>query len=328
MFGYIFNFGWLDDLVRFLVENFFNLSMEKHIGSAVHFFIYDTIKILILLSLMIFAISYARSFFPPEKTKKILTKFEGIKGNIMGSILGIVTPFCSCSSVPIFIGFVEAHIPLGVTFSFLITSPMVNEAAFVILLSAFGFKVAFLYVLTGMLVGIIGGMIIGVMKLENQVQEYVYEIKSHGTETIQPTNKERIRYAIDDVISIIKKIWLYLIIGIAIGALIHNWAPEDLLTKYAGPNNPFAVIVGVVFGIPLYANVMGTIPITQALIAKGVGLGTALSFMMATIALSVPSIILLKKVVKQKLINIFVLITGIGIILVGYLFNILGGFLI
>ena len=314
-------FDWLDYLVGLFVENILKISMETHLGSGVHFFFYDTIKIIILLGIMIFAISYIRSYFPPERTKKILERFSGITGNIMASLLGIVTPFCSCSSVPLFIGFVEAGIPLGVTFSFLITSPIVNEAAFAILLASFGWKIAFIYVATGVVVGVVGGILIGAMKLEGEVEEYVYQIKVGEVDIEEMTHKDRVEFAVGNVKDIIKRIWIFLMIGIGIGALIHGWAPAPLLAKYAGPDNPFAVVVAVIFGIPLYSNALGTIPIAEALINKGVGIGTALSFMMATTALSLPEMILLRKVIKPKLIGVFVVITGIAIIFVGYLFN-------
>ncbi|GAA0740388.1 permease [Clostridium oceanicum] len=320
-------FTWLDNLIRFLVENIFKISMDTKLGGSIHFFFYDTIKILILLAIMIFIISYIRSFFSPEKTKKILEKFGGIKANIMASILGIVTPFCSCSSVPLFIGFVEAGIPIGVTFSFLITSPIVNEAAFTILLASFGIKVAILYVITGVVIGVVGGIVISLFHMENQVEEYVYKIKVGEAEIKSMTREERVKFAVDSVKDIIKRIWIYLIIGILIGAFIHGWAPESLLSRYAGRENPFAVIVGVIAGIPLYANALGTIPIAEALIKKGVGIGTALSFMMAVVALSLPEMILLRKVIKPKLIALFIVVTGIGIILVGYLFNFIAPFL-
>lgn len=324
----ILKFSWLDKLVAKLVENVFGISMTTNLGSSVHFFIYDTIKIIILLGIMIFAISYIRSYFPPEKTKKILSRFSGITGNIMASLLGIVTPFCSCSSVPIFIGFVEAGVPLGLTFSFLITSPIVNEAAFAILLASFGVKIAVVYVITGVVVGVVGGLIIGGLHLEKEVEEYVYEIQMGEVAIEELSSQDRIRFAIDNVKDIIKRIWIYLVAGIAIGAAIHGWAPAPLLAKYAGPNNPFSVFVAVVLGIPLYSNALGTIPIAEALINKGVGIGTALSFMMAVTALSLPEIVLLRKVVKPKLIKAFVIITGIGIIFVGYLFNAIAHLLI
>lgn len=314
-------FNWLDYIVRLFVENILKISMETRLGSSVHFFFFDTIKIIILLGIMIFAISYVRSYFPPERTKKILERFSGIKGNIMASLLGIVTPFCSCSSVPIFIGFVEAGIPLGVTFSFLITSPIVNEAAFAILLASFGWRIALVYVVTGVLVGVVGGIIIDFLKLEKEVEEYVYQIKAGESNIEELSHKERVEFAIENVKDIVKRVWIFLLIGIGLGALIHGWAPAALLAKYAGPNNPFSVIVAVVFGVPLYSNALGTIPIAEALINKGVGIGTAIAFMMATTALSLPEMILLRKVIKPKLIATFVAITGIAIIFVGYLFN-------
>ncbi|WP_207653853.1 permease [Tepidibacter mesophilus] len=321
-------FTWLNNLVRLLVENVFGISMETRLGGSVHFFIYDTIKIVILLGIMIFIISYIRSYFSPEKTKKILERFGGISGNIMASLLGIVTPFCSCSSVPLFIGFVEAGIPIGVTFSFLITSPIVNEAAFAILLASFGWKIAVVYVITGVVVGVVGGILIGSLHLEDQVEEYVYQIKMGDSEIEELDKKQRIDFAIQNVKDIIKRVWIYLIIGIGIGALIHGWAPETILSKYAGPNNPLAVIVAVIVAIPLYSNALGTIPIAEALIMKGVGIGTALAFMMATTALSLPEMILLRKVIKPKLIAVFVVITGVSIILVGYMFNAIAHLLI
>ncbi|MCK9191598.1 MAG: permease [Sphaerochaetaceae bacterium] len=320
-------FGWLNYLVTLLVEKGFKMDVESAWGSSIHFFFYDTVKIIILLGLMVFAISYIRSYFPPERTKKILGKFSGITGNIIASLLGIVTPFCSCSSVPIFIGFVESGIPLSFTFSFLITSPIVNEAAFAVLLASFGWKIAVVYVITGVIVGIVGGIIIGKLHLEKEVEEYVYE-KRNGTDYVQEMDaKDRLEFAWDNVKDIIHRVWLFLLIGIGIGALIHGYAPAELLSKYAGPDNPFAVLFAVIVGVPLYSNALGTIPIAEALIAKGVGIGTALSFMMATTALSLPEMILLRKVIKPKLIAAFLIITAIAIVIVGYLFNIWAPFL-
>jgi len=321
-------FIWLDKLVELFVVNVLGISMLTRFGSSVHFFFYDTIKIIILLGIMIFAISYIRSYFPPERTKKILERFSGITGNIMASLLGIVTPFCSCSSVPIFIGFIEAGIPLGVTFSFLITSPIVNEAAFAVLLAAFGWKIAVLYVLTGVVIGIIGGIMIDLFHLEDQVEEYVYQINMDEKEVEVLSREERVSFAWENVKEIVGRVWIYLIIGIGIGAVIHGWAPAPVLAKYAGPDNPFAVLVGVLIGIPLYSNAIGTIPIAEALISKGVGIGTALSFMMATTALSLPAMVLLRKVIKPKLIAIFVTITGVSIVFVGYLFNMIANYLV
>ncbi len=316
-------FEWLYNLTESLVENVFNLSMETKLGSAIHFFIYDVIKILMLLSVMIFIISYVRSYFPPERTKKMLEKVSGIKGNIMASLLGTVTPFCSCSSVPIFIGFVESGVRLGATFSFLITSPLINQGAIVVLLAAFGWRVVALYILMGVLIGIIGGTLIGKLNLENEVEGYVYEISSKEVEIQQMTKRDRVEYAVEEVKNIVSHVWIYLLIGIGLGAAIHGWAPEEILTRYAGPDNPFAVLVGVAIGIPLYADVIGTIPIAEALIAKGMGMGTALSFMMSVAAMSVPAMILLRKVIKPKLLTVFIIITGSGIILVGYFFNLI-----
>lgn len=317
-------FNWLDFLIQRLVESVLGISMDTRLGSSVHFFFFDTLKIIILLGIMIFIITYIRSYFPPERTKKILERFSGVKGNFMASLLGIVTPFCSCSSIPIFIGFVEAGIPLGVTFSFLITSPIVNEAAFAVLVASFGWKIGLLYVAFGVLIGVVGGIVIGALKMEKQVEEYVYQVATTAEIEIQkPTRLDRVRLSWDSVKDIIKRVWIYLLIGIGVGAFIHGWAPAEMLAKYAGPDNPFAVFIAVILGIPLYSNALGTIPIAEALIHKGVGMGTALAFMMAVTALSLPEMILLRKVIKPKLIAAFVLITGIGIIIVGYLFNLI-----
>ena len=314
-------FQWLDNLVTMLVENGFHLSRETHLGESVHFFFYDTVKILILLSFMIFMISYLRSYFQPQKTKAMLEKIEGPKAHAAASLMGIITPFCSCSSVPIFIGFIEAGIPLGVTFSFLVTSPIVNEAAFAVLWASFGWKVAVAYAGMGVLIGVISGMIIGRFKPEKYLEKAVFE--GEGFNKVRPdmTQKERVAYAGEHTWDIIKKVWIYLIIGIGIGAAIHGWAPEDILAKYAGSDNPLSVVIAVVAGIPLYANALGTIPIAEALIGKGVGLGTALAFMMAVTALSVPEMVLLRKVMKPRLIAIFVATAAIGILIVGWLFN-------
>lgn len=289
---------------------------------AIHFFIYDTIKIIFLLGFMIFIITYLRSYYPPEKVKALLAKFKGIWSYLIASILGVISPFCSCSTVPIFIGFVEAGIPLGVTFTFLVTSPIVNEIALGYLFISFGPKIAILYTLAGMIIGIVTGLIIEYLKLEHLVEEYVYKIRMAEVEISTPTYKQRLKHAWDSVKEIVADIWIYVVVGIGIGALIHGYAPQDLLVKYAGPNNPLAVLVGVSLGIPLYSNAVGTIPVIEALISKGVGVGTALAFMMSVVALSLPSIILLKKVIKPRLIAIFVAIIGLGIISVGFLFNI------
>ncbi|TDX48956.1 permease [Orenia marismortui] len=309
---------WFADLV---IYNWLNFSEGTRLGESVHFFFYDTIKIIILLSIMIFFISILRSFFPPEKTKKLLSNRGKFVGNFLASTLGVVTPFCSCSSVPIFIGFIESGVPLGITFSFLITSPIVNEVALVMLYSLFGWKIGTLYLISGIVVGVAGGMIIGSMGLESEVEEYVYQIEIEDDEIEELTWEQRIDYARGEVKDIVGRVWKYVLVGIGIGALIHGYAPAEVLAKYAGQGNPLAVIVAVLVGIPLYSNAMGTIPIAQALLDKGVALGTALSFMMATTALSLPEMIILRKVIKPKLITIFITVVGIAIIGVGYMFN-------
>jgi hypothetical protein len=270
---------------------------------------------------MIFVISIIRSYFPPEKTKKLLSNYKKITAHFMASILGVVTPFCSCSSVPIFIGFVESGIPLGVTFSFLITSPIVNEVALVMLYTIFGWRIGTLYLISGILVGVIGGIVIEKLGMEKYVEEYVYQINV-GEEEIEELDwNDRIAFAKEEVKEIVGRVWKYVIIGIGLGALIHGYAPADMLAQYAGPNNPLSVIAAVAVGIPLYANAVGTIPIVEALMGKGVALGTALSFMMATTALSLPAMIILRKVIKPKLITVFVTVVGVSIIGVGYMFN-------
>lgn len=311
------------NFVNWIVSRFGTaFRVGESFADSVHFFIYDTFKIIILLSFMIFVISYIRSYFPPEKVKKMLNKFNGIWANVAASALGVLSPFCSCSTVPIFIGFVESGIPLGVTFTFLVTSPIVNEIALGFLFVTFGPKIAILYTVAGMVIGIVAGIIIQKLGLEHLVEEYVYQMHMGDSKVEEMDLKARLSFSAQAVKDIVKRVWLYILIGIGIGATIHGYAPADYLVKYAGPNNPLAVFVSVVLGIPLYSNAVGTIPIVEALIGKGVGVGTALAFMMSVVALSLPEMILLKKVIKPKLIAIFVTITGIAIILVGYLFNI------
>ena len=312
----------IEKFADLVVYNWMNLDSATRLGESIHFFIYDSLKILILLSFMIFFISIIRSFFPPERTKKLLSHRKKFVGNFFASILGVVTPFCSCSSVPIFIGFVESGVPLGITFSFLITSPIVNEVALVMLFSLFGWKVGTLYLISGIAVGVIGGIVIGAIGMEKYVEEYVYEINAGDSEIEEMDWKERVEFAKAQVKDIVGRVWKYVIIGIAIGALIHGYAPAKILAQYAGKGNPLAVIVAVAFGIPLYSNAVGTIPIAQALLGKGVALGTALSFMMSTTALSLPETIILRKVIKPKLIAVFISVVGIAIIGVGYMFNI------
>ena len=307
---------------QYITYSLLNLEQGSHLADAVYFFIYDTIKIFLLLSVIIFAVSILRSFFPPEKTKQILSHKKEFIGNILAALLGIVTPFCSCSAVPLFIGFVEAGIPLGVTFSFLISSPMVNEVAIVLLFGLFGWKVTAIYIGAGLLVAIFGGLVIGKLKLEKWVEEYVYKFHNgQEYEIIKQTYKERLQYAKDSTIDILKRIWLYILIAIGIGGFIHGYVPEDFLVRYAGPGNPFAVPIAVLLGVPLYANAAGVIPIVYALMEKGLSMGTVLAFMMAVTALSLPEMIILRKVLKIQLLGVFVGIMTLTIIAVGYLFN-------
>jgi uncharacterized membrane protein YraQ (UPF0718 family) len=312
---------WLSNIIKSLVENVFGLSMEERLGGSVHFFIYDIIKIFILLSVLIFAISYIQSYFPPERTKKLLGNIKGVKGNILGALLGTITPFCSCSSIPIFIGFTSAGLPLGITFSFLISSPLVDLASLLILMSFFGPKIAIAYVVVGLILAVIGGTIIDKLGLEKYVEGYVKEIENVDAEVIDLTRNERISYSKQQVKDVFLKVWLYVIIGVGIGAAIHNWIPQSIIENVVGNNNPFAVLLATAVGIPMYADIFGTLPIAEALFGKGVGIGTVLSFMMAVTALSLPSLIMLSKVVKPKLLAIFVAIVTTGIIIIGYLFN-------
>jgi uncharacterized membrane protein YraQ (UPF0718 family) len=312
---------WLYDLIQALVENIFGLSIKERLGGSIHFFIYDTIKIFILLSVLIFLISYIQSYFPPERTKKILGNIKGIKGSILGALLGTITPFCSCSSIPIFIGFTSAGLPLGTTFAFLISSPLVDLASLLILASFFGAKIAIAYVVVGLILAVIGGTIIDKLKLEDYVEGYVREIANVDAELIEMTRQERISYSTGQVKDIVQKVWLYVLIGVSMGAAIHNWIPQSIIENVVGSKNPFAVLMVTAIGIPMYADIFGTLPIAEALFGKGIGIGTVLAFMMSVTALSLPSIIMLSKVVKPKLLAIFVAIVATGIIIIGYLFN-------
>ena len=312
---------WLSNLIQGLVEKVFGLSIKERLGGSIHFFIYDTIKIFILLSVLIFLISYIQSYFPPERTKKILGNIKGIKGNILGALLGTITPFCSCSSIPIFIGFNSAGLPLGITFSFLISSPLVDLASLLILMSFFGAKIAIAYVVVGLILAVIGGTIIDRLHLEKYVEGYVKEIEDVDVEIIEMTRLERISYSKEQVKEVFHKVWLYVLIGVGIGAAIHNWIPQSIIETVVGNDNPFAVLLATAVGIPMYADIFGTLPIAEALFGKGVGIGTVLSFMMAVTALSLPSLIMLSKVVKPKLLSIFVAIVATGIVIIGYLFN-------
>ncbi|HHT64024.1 MAG TPA: permease [Clostridia bacterium] len=312
---------WLYELVRALVEQVFGLSIAQKVGGSIHFFIYDTVKIFILLSVLIFLISYIQSYFPPEKTRRILGGIKGIKGNIMGALLGTITPFCSCSSIPIFIGFTSAGLPIGVTFSFLISSPLVDLASILILTSFFGWKIALAYVLVGLVLAVIGGTVIDKLNMQEYVEDFVFEANHTDGILEEMTKKERFDYAQGQVREIIKRVWLYILVGVGVGAIIHNWIPQSLVEKVIGDNNPFAVILATVVGVSMYGDIFGTIPVAEALFGKGVPVGTVLSLMMAVTALSLPSIIMLSKVVKSKLLGLFIGIVTGGIIVMGYLFN-------
>ena len=312
-------FQWIADKVTY---DLFNLFYGTHLANSLNFIIYDVLKIFFLLIFMIFFVSYIRSYITPEKTRKLLGGKKGILFNFVASLVGIVTPFCSCSSVPLFIGFVEAGVPLGVTFSFLITSPLVNEAAIAVLWAIFGLKLTIIYVISGVLIGVVGGYIIGLLKMEKHVADFVYKIKSKELKEQKQTQKNRLTFAKNEVKTIFKKVWVYVIAGVTLGGIFHGFAPEGILAKYAG-NSLLGVPIATLIGIPLYSNVMGMIPIIESLVAKGLPLGTALAFLMAVTALSLPEIIILKKVLKKKLIITFVLVTGIAILITGYLFNFL-----
>ena len=311
---------WLNALIGNLLS-LFGLDVTGRIGGSVQFFIYDVLKITVLLCVLIFIISYIQSYFPPERSKKIMSRFHGVWANIMAALLGTVTPFCSCSSIPLFIGFTSAGLPLGVTFSFLISSPLVDLGSLVLLMSIFGLKVAVAYVLLGLVLAVACGTLIGRMKAEKYIEPFV--LSAGRVEGTIPgmTKEERVSYAWEQVCFIVKKVILYIVAGVAIGAAIHNWIPESLVQKILGSGNPFSVLLATLVGVPMYADIFGTIPIAEALFAKGVGLGTILSFMMAVTALSLPSIILLRRAVKPKLLALFVGIVTVGIILIGYLFN-------
>lgn len=311
---------WLNQLIGNLLEAC-GLSTETRLGGSVQFFIYDTIKIILLLGVLILIISYIQSYFPPERTKKILGRFRGIGANMIAALLGTVTPFCSCSSIPIFIGFTSAGLPLGVTFSFLISSPMVDLGSLVLLMSIFGWKVAIVYVLLGLIIAVAGGSLIEKLHLENEVEEYIKNGKSVDIPQEELHFKDRLHFAWEQDVSTAKKVAPYVLIGVGIGAIIHNWIPEEIIVNILGANNPFGVIIATIAGVPMYADIFGTIPIAEALLAKGALLGVVLSFMMGVTTLSLPSMIMLRKAVKPKLLWIFIAICTVGIILVGYLFN-------
>lgn len=312
--------GWLSRLISTIL-NACGLDTTSRVGCSIQFFIYDTIKIMVLLGVLILIISYIQSYFPPERTKKILGKFYGIWANIIAALLGTVTPFCSCSSIPLFIGFTSAGLPLGVTFSFLISSPMVDLGSLVLLMSIFGWKVAVLYVVLGLVIAVVGGTLIEKLHLENQVEEYIRNGHAIDVPQEELHFKDRMKYAWEQVVSTAKKVAPYVLIGVGIGAIIHNWIPEDFIVKVLGDNNPFGVVLATIAGVPMYADIFGTIPIAEALLAKGALLGVVLSFMMSVTTLSLPSMIMLRKAVKPKLLGIFIAICTVSIIVVGYFFN-------
>lgn len=312
--------GWLNRLISTIL-NACGLDTASRVGGSVLFFIYDTIKIMILLGILVLIISYIQSYFPPERTKRILGRYHGIWANLIAALLGTVTPFCSCSSIPLFIGFTSAGLPLGVTFSFLISSPMVDLGSFALLMSIFGWKVAFLYVVLGLVIAVAGGTLIEKLHLENQVEEYIR--KGHAIDVPQEELhfKVRLKYAWEQVVATAKKVTPYVLIGVGIGAIIHNWIPQDFIVRTLGDNNPFGVVFATIAGVPMYADIFGTIPIAEALLAKGALLGVVLSFMMGVTTLSLPSMIMLRKAVRPKLLGIFIAICTVGIIVVGYFFN-------
>ena len=318
---------WLSRLIRQALGSC-GLDTAGRIGGTVQFFIYDVIKIMVLLGILILIISYIQSYFPPERTRKILGRFHGIGANIIAALLGTVTPFCSCSSIPLFIGFTSAGLPLGVTFSFLISSPMVDLGSLVLLMSVFGWKVAVLYVALGLVIAVAGGTLIERMRLESQVEEYIRNGRALDVPQEELRFQDRMKYAWEQVLSTAKKVFPYVLIGVAIGAVIHNWIPENFIIAALGNSNPFGVIVATIAGVPMYADIFGSIPIAEALLAKGALLGVVLAFMMGVTTLSLPSMIMLRKAVKPKLLGIFVSICTVGIIVVGYFFNVIQKFII
>lgn len=310
-------------IADYFVYHILNLSAHSRLGESVNFFFYDIMKIFFMLVVIVFGVSMLRSYFPPEKVRKLLSHRFEFTGNVMAAAFGIVTPFCSCSAVPIFIGFVESGVPLGVTFSFLISCPTVNEVALILLWGLFGWKIALLYMSTGLGVAIVGGFVIGRLNLETEVEDYVYKIRMAEADVARPSFQERMDGAWFYTKDLLKRIWPYILVGIGLGAAIHGYAPVGFVAKYAGKNNPFAVLVAVLIGIPLYSNAAGTIPIVQALLEKGLPMGTALAFMMSVVAISVPELVILRKVVKPKLLLIFVAIVTVAIVIIGYMFNLI-----
>lgn len=319
---------WLNDLMGGLV-NLVGLDNQSQLGASLQFFLYDTVKIFVLLSILIFGVSYIQSYFPPERTRKILGRYKGISANILGALLGTITPFCSCSSIPLFIGFTSAGLPIGVTFSFLISSPLVDLASVILLASIFNWKIALAYVVVGVLLAVFSGTIISKLKMEDQVEAFVFRKSGlPEMELEELTTHDRIRIAVESVKEIVHKVWIYVLIGVGIGALIHNVVPEEFITALLGVDKWYSVPLATLVGVPMYADIFGTLPIAEALVSKGVGIGTALSFMMAVTALSLPSIVMLKKVIKPKLLIVFVSIVVVGIMIIGVLFNQFGMYLL
>lgn len=312
---------WLHNLVTLLIKNVFRLDINSKIGGSLHFFIYDVIKIFILLSVLIFTISYIQSFFPPERTRRILGGLKGLRANILAALLGTLSPFCSCSSIPLFIGFTSAGLPIGVTFSFLISSPLVDLAAIILLASIFNWKIAIAYVVVGVILAVVGGTVISKLKLEKYVEPFIYTNKITETAQEELTTRDRLAFAKDQVIDIVKRVGLYILIGVGIGAAIHNWIPESIISALLGQDKWFSVLLATIVAVPMYADILGVLPIAEALVSKGAGLGTSLAFMMGVTALSLPSLIMLKRVVKAKLLVVFIGVVTIGIIIIGYTFN-------
>ena len=311
---------WLSALIGNLL-NVLGLDITGKPGGTIQFFFYDVIKIVVLLCTLIFIISYIQSYFPPERTKKILGRFHGIGANVIAALLGTVTPFCSCSSIPLFIGFTSAGLKLGVTFSFLISSPMVDLGSLVLLMSIFGAKVAIVYVILGLVIAVAGGTLIEKLHLENQVEEFIRNAKQIDVPQEELTVKDRLKYSAEQVAGTLKKVFPYILIGVGVGAFIHNWIPQDLIVRFLGNGNPFGVILATIAGVPMYADIFGCIPIAEAWLAKGAKLGVVLSFMMGFTTLSLPSMIMLKKAIKPKLLGVFIAICTVGIMVVGYFFN-------
>ncbi len=311
---------WLSDLVAWLLGRA-GMDATGRVGGTVHFFIYDTIKIFLLLAVLIFAVSWIQSHFPPERTRRILGGMRGVKANTVGALLGTVTPFCSCSSIPLFIGFTSAGLPLGVTFSFLISSPLVDLASMILLASVFNWTVAIAYVVVGIVLAVAGGTLIGALRMDGEIEAFVTRVPAVGVAPQAMSRRERGAYARDQVTEIVRRVWLYVLVGVGIGAAIHNWIPQDVITTLLGQDKWWAVPVAVLAGVPVYADIFGTLPIAEALTGKGVGLGTVLAFMMAVTALSLPSLIMLKRVVKARLLATFFAIVVAGIVVIGLLFN-------